>query len=78
MTEAACLSVVNKASYELFISQAVTCAWITCLAGLQIRYASHSFNQWLDPKKEAPSVEGASLVSATPPSGRHRGGVLVG
>jgi len=23
--------------------------------------------------KEAPSFEGASLVSATPPSGRHRG-----
>jgi len=23
--------------------------------------------------KEAPSIEGASLVSETPPSGRHRG-----
>ena len=30
-------------------------------------------NEWLDPKKEAPSFEGASLVSETPPSGRHRG-----
>ena len=27
--------------------------------------------------KEAPSNEGAFLVSATPPSGRHRGSVLV-
>ena len=27
--------------------------------------------------KETPSIEGAFLVSETPPSGRHRGGVLV-
>ena len=27
--------------------------------------------------KEAPSFKGAFLVSATPPSGRHRGSVLV-
>jgi len=30
-------------------------------------------NGWLDPKKEAPSFKGAFLVSATPPSGSHRG-----
>ena len=30
-------------------------------------------NEWLDSKKEAPSFEVAFLVSATPPSGRHRG-----
>ena len=42
-------------------------------------------NEWLGPMKEAPSNEGAFLVSATPPSGRHRGwgigdgvGVLTG
>ena len=41
--------------------------------GLQIRYASYSAIEWLDPMKEAPSIEGAFLVSATPTSGRHRG-----
>jgi hypothetical protein len=46
--------------------------------GLQIRYASHFFNQWLGPIKEAPSNEGAFLVSETLPSGRHGGGVLRG
>jgi len=30
-------------------------------------------NEWLDPKKEAPSLEGASLVSATPPIGKPTG-----
>ena len=30
-------------------------------------------NEWLGPKKEAPSNEGASLVSATPPTGSLRG-----
>ena len=30
-------------------------------------------NEWLDPMKEAPSVEGAFLVSETPPSGRQKG-----
>ena len=30
-------------------------------------------NEWLDPMKEAPSNEGAFLVSETPSSGRHRG-----
>jgi len=35
-------------------------------------------NQWLGPKKEAPSFEGAFLVSVIPPSGRHRGWVLIG
>ena len=30
-------------------------------------------NEWLGPITEAPSFEGASLVSETPPSGRHRG-----
>ena len=35
-------------------------------------------NEWLGPMTEAPSVEGASLVSETPPSGSHRGGVLRG
>ena len=34
--------------------------------------------EWLDPMKEAPSKEGAFLVPATPPSGRHRGWVLGG
>ena len=34
-------------------------------------------NEWLDPKKEAPSFEGAFLVSETLPSGSHRGGVPV-
>ena len=42
--------------------------------GLENRCTSHSFNEWLDPKKEATSNEVASLVSATPPSGRHPGG----
>jgi hypothetical protein len=28
-------------------------------------------NEWLDPKKEAPSFEGAFLVSAAPPSRNH-------
>ena len=41
--------------------------------GLQIRYASYSAIEWLDPMKEASSNEGAFLLSATPPSGRHRG-----
>ena len=41
--------------------------------GLQIRYASYSANEWIGPMKEAPSVEGASLVSGTPPSGSPRG-----
>ena len=44
---------------------------------LQIRYASHSFNQWLGPIKEAPSNEGAFLVSDTPHREGIRGGVLV-
>ena len=30
-------------------------------------------NQWLGATKEAPSIEGASQVSATPTSGSHRG-----
>ena len=38
--------------------------------GLENRCTSHSFNEWLDPKKEAPSNEGAILVSATPPIGK--------
>ena len=29
-------------------------------------------NEWLDPKKEAPSNEWAFLVSDTPPIGRHQ------
>ena len=37
---------------------------------LQIRYASHSFNQWLGPIKQAHSFEWAFLVSATPKSSR--------
>ena len=37
---------------------------------LQIRYASYSANEWLDPMKEAPSNEGALLVSATLPIGK--------
>ena len=37
--------------------------------GLEIRYASYSAIEWLDPIKEAPSNEGAFLVSATPPNG---------
>jgi len=44
---------------------------------LQIRYASYLAIEWLDPMKEASSSEGAFLVSATPPSRRHRGWVLV-
>jgi len=42
-------------------------------------------NEWLDPMKEAPSFEGAFLVSATPPIGKapgrgtgEGGGVLTG
>ena len=36
-------------------------------------------NEWLDPKKEAPSFKGAFLVSATPPNREGiGGGVLVG
>ena len=38
--------------------------------GLQIRYASYSAIEWLDPMKEAPSNEGAFLVSTTPPIGK--------
>ena len=38
--------------------------------GLENRCASHSFNQWLGPMKEAPSNERASLVYATPPIGK--------
>ena len=34
-------------------------------------------NEWLGPMKEAPSFEGAFLVSATPPSGSHRERELV-
>ena len=30
-------------------------------------------NEWLDPKKEANSFEGASLVSTTPPIGKASG-----
>ena len=30
-------------------------------------------NEWLDPMKEAPSFEGAFLVSATPPIGKALG-----
>ena len=45
---------------------------------LQIRYASYSANQWLSPPLEALSDQGAFLVPATPPSGRHRGGGLRG
>ena len=30
-------------------------------------------NEWLDPMKEAPSNEGASLVSETPPIGKAPG-----
>ena len=30
-------------------------------------------NEWLDPKKEAPSNEGASFVSETPPIGKASG-----
>ena len=30
-------------------------------------------NEWLGPMKEAPSNEGAFLISATPPSESHRG-----
>ena len=37
---------------------------------LQIRYASYSANEWLDPMREAPSFEGASLVSETLPIGK--------
>ena len=35
-------------------------------------------NEWLGPMKEAPSNEGAFLVSATPPSGSLGSGVLRG
>ena len=45
--------------------------------GLENRCASHFCHQRLGPMKEAPSTEGAFLVSATPASGRLRGGVLV-
>ena len=34
-------------------------------------------NEWLNPMNGAPSNEGGFLVPATPPSGRHRGWVLV-
>ena len=44
---------------------------------LQIRYASYSANEWLDPMKEAPSFEGAFLFQRHPPSGSLGGGVLV-
>ena len=37
------------------------------------RCASHFCHQRLDPMKEAPSNDGASLVSETPPSAKHRG-----
>ena len=43
---------------------------------LENRYASYSAIEWLGPMKEATSFEVAFLVSATPPSGRHGGGVL--
>ena len=53
--------------------------------GLENRCTSHSFNQWLGPIKEAPSNEGAFLVSAPPPIGKASGvgylegmGMLIG
>ena len=45
--------------------------------GLENRCASHFCHQRLGPMKEAALNEGASLVSETPPSGSHRGRVLV-
>ena len=38
--------------------------------GLENRCTSHSSDEWLGPIKEAPSNEGAFLVSATPPIGK--------
>jgi len=43
---------------------------------LQIRYASYSANEWLDPMKEAPSFEGAFLFQRHPHREGTRGGVL--
>ena len=46
----------------------------TVVLQLQIRYASYSANEWLDPMKEAPSNEGAFLFQRHP----HREGQGVG
>ena len=43
------------------------------LADLKTVVLRTPVNEWLDPMREAPSFEGASLVSETPPSGSHRG-----
>jgi len=45
---------------------------------LENRYAWYSANEWLDPMKEAPSNEGAFLVSAVPHREGTGGGVLEG
>ena len=45
--------------------------------GLENRCASHFCHQRLGPMKEAPSLEGAFLVLATPLIGKPRGWVLV-
>jgi len=41
--------------------------------GLENRYISHLCHQRLAPKKEAPSFEGASFISETPPIGKAPG-----
>ena len=45
--------------------------------GLENRCASYFYHQRLGPMKEAPSNEGAFLVSATPPIGKAPGGEVL-